>query len=288
MKFGLCLPNAQGAKHVRDLVELAQEAESLGFNSVWSSEHLFHTSYVEKRLGSAPYHEALTILIAAATVTSTIRLGTSVLVLPWHHPVRLGKMIASLDDLSAGRVNMGVGVAITEDEYENLNIDFHNRGDVTNDMLGAMRSLWSEDFPEYTGSYFTFSNLRFEPKPVQSPLPVYVGGNSIAALKRLKKFGQAWHPLSICADDLSRIAVEHQLIADGFKICPRMVVQFLNEPSDRPLTGRKTLKGTPGELKQMMQLYAEAGVSEMILNPLINDMSQMREHMHQAKEVFVF
>jgi len=286
LKFGISLPNAQGTKHVRELIEIAQEAESLGFNSAWTSEHLFHTSYVAERLGKAPYHEALTVLIAAAAVTSRIRLGTSVLVLPWHQPVRLAKMIASLDDLSDGRVNLGIGVAITEDEYENLGISFHNRGKVADDMLGAMRCLWTEDLPDYTGPHFAFSNMRFEPKPSQNPLPVYVGGSSNAAIKRLKAFGQVWHPLSLSVDDLSNKSEEHQLLADGFGICPRMVMQFLDDPSDRPLSARKTLRGTPEELAEMMKLFSDAGVSEMVLNPAARDLGQIREDMHQAKEVF--
>ena len=128
MRFGISLPNHQGVAHVKDLVELAVEAEAMGFTSLWTSEHLFHAGHVAQRLGSAPYHEALTVLTAAATRTRSARLGTSVLVLPWHHPVRLAKTIASLDDLSEGRVDLGIGVGITEDEYANLGVPFERRG----------------------------------------------------------------------------------------------------------------------------------------------------------------
>ncbi|MCS5569794.1 MAG: LLM class flavin-dependent oxidoreductase, partial [Pseudomonadales bacterium] len=166
MKLGFSLPNNQGIAHVNDLVTLAVEAESLGYHSVWVSEHLFHATYVASRLGDAPYHEALTILTAVAGATSKIRLGTSVLVLPWHHPVQLAKRVASLDDYSEGRVSLGVGVAQTEDEFENLGVSFTHRGRIADEMLTAMKILWTEKYPKYNGKYFSFNNLQFEPKPI--------------------------------------------------------------------------------------------------------------------------
>ena len=127
MKFGYAIPNNQGVEKVTDLVNLAREAEALGYHSVWVSEHLFNTAYVAKRLGNRPYHEALTVLTAISGATEKIHLGTSVLVLPWHHPVRLAKMIATLDQLSVGRVILGVGVGITREEYDALGVSFRRR-----------------------------------------------------------------------------------------------------------------------------------------------------------------
>ncbi|MEE9253790.1 MAG: LLM class flavin-dependent oxidoreductase, partial [Pseudomonadales bacterium] len=163
MRFGLCLPNNQGVAHVKDLIALARDAEELGFDSVWVSEHLFHAGYVAERLGNRPYHEPLTILTAVAAVTERLRLGTSVLILPWHHPVRLAKTLASLDDLSDGRLTLGVGVAVTEDEYQNLGVAFHQRGEIADEMLTAMRTLWTQDVPSHQAKHFEFSELRFEP-----------------------------------------------------------------------------------------------------------------------------
>jgi alkanesulfonate monooxygenase SsuD/methylene tetrahydromethanopterin reductase-like flavin-dependent oxidoreductase (luciferase family) len=106
MKLGFSIPNNQGVEQVTDLVELAKNAEDAGYNSVWVSEHLFHSTYVASRLGDRPYHDPLTVLTAAACATSRVRLGTSVLVLPWHHPARLGKAVATLDHLSGGRLDL--------------------------------------------------------------------------------------------------------------------------------------------------------------------------------------
>ncbi len=149
MKLGFSLPNNQGTARVKDLVALAVEAEELGYHSVWVSEHLFHASYVAQRLGDAPYHEALTILTAVAGATSNVRLGTSVLVLPWHHPVQLAKRVVSLDDYSGGRVSLGVGVAQTEDEFKNLGVSFSDRGRIADEMLTAIKIILTEKNTKY-------------------------------------------------------------------------------------------------------------------------------------------
>ena len=192
MKLGFSLPNNQGIAHVNDLVTLAVEAESLGYHSVWVSEHLFHATYVASRLGDAPYHEALTILTAVAGATSKIRLGTSVLVLPWHHPVQLAKRVASLDDYSEGRVSLGVGVAQTEDEFENLGVPFSHRGQIADEMLTAMKILWTEKYPKYDGKFFNFNDLQFEPKPIQKPYPPLLIGGGFKASNRTGPRVRRW------------------------------------------------------------------------------------------------
>lgn len=281
MHFGISLPNNQGVARVDQLISIARDAESLGFHSAWTSEHLFHSTYVAERLGDRPYHEALTVLTAVASKTSSIRLGTSVLILPWHHPVRLAKSIASLDDLSNGRVNLGVGVAVTEDEYRNLGVDFSARGKIADEMLAAMRNLWTEDLPQFDGDYFSFRGLRFEPKPVQNPLPIYVGGNSKAAFRRLQAFGDAWHPLSLPVNKLKESIGRLQ---GNYIICPRMVIQFLDVPSERPLLDRRTLRGTPDELREIVSAFTDLGVDELVLDPATGDLDRFRQTMTSIRD----
>ena len=169
---------------MNDLVDFGVSAERLGYQSVWVSDHLFHAAYVAARLGDRPYHEPMTVLTAIAARTHTVELGTSVLVLPWHHPVRLAKTVASLDNLSNGRVIVGVGVGSTEDEYQALGVPFDRRGQIANEYLAAMRALWTEQVPAYHGEHLSFEGLRFEPKPVQTPHPpIWVGGSSPAAIR---------------------------------------------------------------------------------------------------------
>ena len=279
MKFGYAIPNNQGVSDVRQLVDLGVAAEMRGLHSVWVSEHLFHSTYVALRLGDRPYHDPLTVLTAVATATSTVRLGTSVLVLPWHHPARLGKTLATLDHLSGGRVDLGVGVAVTEDEFENLNIGFGDRGRRTDDILGALAALWRQDVPEFDGEFYRFSGQRFEPKPLQRPLPIHVGGGSGAALRRTARFGQGWHALGKSPDeiriDLERLAgmLENRLVSD-LHVSVRCVVQVVEEPWERPVEKRRTLKGTREEIEQTVAAYAHAGVDEIVVDANSPDIEQ--------------
>ena len=283
MRFGLSLPNNQGVAHIGDLVSLARDAEQLGFESVWVSEHLFHARYVAERLGDRPYHEPLTILGAVAANTQRVRLGTSVLVLPFHHPVRLAKTLASLDDLSAGRVTLGVGVAVTKDEFENLGVPFHKRGQIADEMLAAMRCLWTQDVPTYQGKHFAFSELRFEPKPVQQPLPIWVGGASDRAFRRLAHWGNGWHPLSVSAKELADGVVrveaayaEHGRKDEPFEVAPRLMLQFMDEPWERPVEDRRTCRGTASEIAAILRAHASAGATHMVIDANTSDLDAVR------------
>ena len=202
MKFGISIPNNQGIDSVRALVDVAARAEALGYDSVWVSEHLFHASYVASRLGDKPYHEALVVLTAAAMATRQVRLGTSVLVLPWHHPARLAKQVATLDQLSGGRVTLGIGVAQTPDEFANLGVPYAARGALTDETIDALRCLWMNEWPDFQGKYYAFADLRFEPKPLQPHLPILVGGNSPRALRRVREKGDGWHTMSLSVNEM--------------------------------------------------------------------------------------
>jgi probable F420-dependent oxidoreductase len=272
MEFGISIPNNQGIASVRDLVAVAVDAERLGYGSVWVSEHLYHASYVAARLGDRPYHEALTVLTAAATVTERVRLGTSVLVLPWHHPARLAKQIASLDQLSDGRVVLGVGVAQTPDEFANLGVSYATRGAVTDEAIDAIRALWEQDVPAYHGEHFQFSGLRFSPKPHQARLPILIGGNSPRALRRVREKGDGWHAMTLSVNDV-RAAIAG---AAGKPCSIRIVLEFTDSAVTRAIDDRRTLKGTPADVIEQIRGYADAGVSELVIDANSSDVEATR------------
>ena len=286
MHYGVSLPNNRGVASVRDLTDLAAYAERIGYESVWVSEHLMHATYVAERLGDRPYHEALTVLTAAAMTTSKALLGTSVLVLPWHHPARLAKMLATLDVLSEGRVVCGIGVAVTEDEYAALGVPFKERGRIADEMLDAMKALWTQDVPEHHGHYYAFEGLRFEPKPLTKPHPpIWVGGNSPAALRRVVRHGDGWHPLSRSPAELRAMRAELGDALDaagretdkGMPLAVRLVVDFRDTPWERPVEQRRTARGTVEELRALMAAYEEAGVTHIIVDAASGDVDEVRE-----------
>ena len=281
MHFGTTLPNNFGVDAMRDLVDFGVTAERLDYQSVWVSDHLFHAAYVAARLGEQPYHEPLTVLTAVAACTERVALGTSVLVLPWHHPVRLAKAIASLDNLANGRVIMGVGVGVTEDEYAALGVPFKRRGEIANEYLGAMQSLWTEDLPKFAGQHLAFDGLRFLPKPTQSPHPpIWVGGNSRAAHRRLARFGDGWHPLGLSPGGLreAKAALDGTLKAaersTDIPVAVRLLLSFEQSASKRPVEEQKALKGTPADVANLVNAYAKVGVTHFILDGATPDLDR--------------
>ncbi len=273
MKIGFGIPNNQGVKDPNDLVAMAVAVENMGCHSVWVREHLFHSSYVAERLGDRPYHDALTVLTAVASATKTVRLGTSVLVLPWHDPARLGKMIATLDQLSYGRVDLGIGVALTKDEFENLGIDFASRGKRTDEILGALQALWTQDIPEFSGSFYHYSGLRFSPKPYQKPYPpILIGGFSEAARQRVARFGDGWHTLRQTprqfaksrADIFARTENAGR-DANALRFSLSIPIRFTDTPPSAPVMDRTALTGGNDDIAETINAYKIEGLDEIVL-----------------------
>jgi probable F420-dependent oxidoreductase len=194
MKIGITVPNNGGVENVHDVVALGQQAEELGFDSIWTMDHLLNIGFVRDRLDNKPYYHPMGILSFLAARTSRITLGTSVMVLPYHNPIELAKYSATLDQLSGGRFILGVGAGGTREESDALGLDFHRRGAVANEMMRVMRELWTSDMPAFSGANWSFANMRFSPKPVQRPLPMWVGGASAGAMRRAATLGDGWHP----------------------------------------------------------------------------------------------
>src|SRR5438128_4496633 len=205
MRIGVSLLNNQGIIDARALVDLAPRAEELGFDSVWVHDHVFNVRHVFDRIGGKPYYEPLTLLSFVAARTRRVRLGTSVLVLPYHHPIRLAKTAATLDVLSGGRLTLAVGVGGVEPESNAMGSPYAERGAITDEALAVMKALWTQDVPRFAGTYHRFSGMPFSPKPLQKPsIPLLIGGNSRAAIRRAVRLGNGWHPTALSPEELSQ------------------------------------------------------------------------------------
>ena len=293
MKAGWGIPNNWGGDDPKKLIDIAVKAEALGFGSVWVREHLFHASYVADRLHDRPYYDALTVLIAIGQATEAIRLGTSVLVLPWHDPPRLGKMIATLDQLSGGRVDMGIGVAMTEDEFENLGVDFKTRGKRTDDFLGALQALWTQDIPDYAGDFYSYSGQRFSPKPKQQPYPpILVGGYSKAAFRRIARFGDGWHtlrqsPKQVVAGvaEIVRLTEDAGRDASGLRHSITLPLDYSGKKDPDPSVADRTiLRGSDDDMAETINAYRDAGLDEIIVSVNTADLTENTETMPRFME----
>ncbi|MEM7340724.1 MAG: TIGR03619 family F420-dependent LLM class oxidoreductase [Actinomycetota bacterium] len=195
MRFGFVLPNNWGLADASTVVDLAVEAEAAGVHSVWVNHHVVNVGYIADRLDARPYHDALTVLTWAAATTERVRLGTSVLVLPYLHPMVLAKQLATLDQLSGGRVIAGVGVGSLPEENEVLGVPYATRGAESDEAIEVMLALWADATASHHGERFSFDGLRTGPQPMQDPLPVWIGGSGGPAQRRAARYGQGWHPM---------------------------------------------------------------------------------------------
>lgn len=204
MKLGICLPNNWGLEDVQSIFRLATTAEDMGFDSLWVSEHVFNTSYILDRIGDRPYYDPMAILTYVAAITHTISLGTSVLVLPYHNPIRLAKTAATLDVMCNGRLKLGVGVGVIEEEIIAMGGSMAERAAISDEDIAIMKALWTQDDPSFQGRYDSFSGMEFSPKPVQKPhIPLLIGGISRAAIRRAVSEGDGWHAMTVSPDDLA-------------------------------------------------------------------------------------
>lgn len=205
MKFGLMFANTGPFATADGVVDLATNAERVGFESIWTVEHViwpeaYSSQYPYSPTGkmpgdsSSPIPDPLIWLSFAAAHTSTIRLATGILIVPQRNPLVLAKTVASLDVLSNGRLDLGIGVGWLEEEFEALKIPFNDRGARTDDYIAAMQTLWAEDNATYDGKFAGFQNVTSNPKPPGGTVPIVVGGHSKAAARRAGRLGDGFFP----------------------------------------------------------------------------------------------
>lgn len=276
MRIGMSLYNNQGIEDVHALVDLAVRAEALGFDSVWVHDHVFNVGHVLDRIGRRPYYEPLTLLSYVAARTERVRLGTSVLVLPYHNPIRLAKAAATLDVLSRGRLILGVGVGAIEREMEALGVPFKERGAFSDEAIQVMRALWTEDEPRFDGRYSRFAGMPFSPKPAQRSIPVVIGGISPAAIRRAARLGDGWQPLGLPPDAVKEgmAALRAEARARGRDADAIPVALAMTLGAGRP--GRATLGATPDEIARSAKAYADLGVDALLVSSITTDPVQAR------------
>jgi probable F420-dependent oxidoreductase len=287
VRIGVSLLNNQGIENAHALVDMASRADELGFDSVWVHDHVFNAGHVLDRIGGRPYYEPMTFLSFVAARTRRVRLGTSVLVLPYHNPVRLAKAAATLDVLCGGRLVMGVGVGLIEKEMQAMGTPFTERGAYTDEAIAVMRALWSSDEPRFAGKYYRFEGMKFSPRPLQTPsIPLLIGGVSRAAIRRAARLGDGWQPLGLSPEALAQgIAT----LRDEARACGRDAAKI---PVSIAMTlaaaraGRHALGTGPSEIVKNARAYADVGVETLIISAGTSDPGEARAALEMvAREV---
>lgn len=195
VEFGVVVPTWGAFGDAQKIRQLILRAEALGYASVWVGDHLLLPDYAIG-LSPANWYEALSCCLVGLGMTERIRFGTDVLVTPYRDPRLLAKMAATADRLSGGRLTLGMGVGFLEGELRALGTDPARRGEITDEYLAVMRRLFESDGPVgFEGKTVRFDPVHFAPKPLQNPLPLWIGGNGRRGQRRAALLGDGWHPL---------------------------------------------------------------------------------------------
>src|SRR5437899_8741705 len=224
MGIGCHRPNPGPLANGESLVRFAHAAEQREVASLWVSDHVIFPrsatgSYPGGRFPhppDKPYLEPVAVLAAAAVCTSRARLGSTVFILGHRHPVVMAKMLTTIDALSGGRLICGVGVGWWKEELDILGVPFHQRGRQADEMLRVFKALWTQDNPSFEGEFFRFKDIGFAPKPVQKPHPpIWVGGDSPGAFRRVVTLGDGWHATSKSPAELAASLDRLRAMADA-------------------------------------------------------------------------
>jgi len=288
MKFGVTIPNNWGIEDPQQVLAFGPLAEELGYDSVWVMDHLFNNGYIRQRLDGKPYYNPLAILSYLAATTKNVLLGTSVLVLPYHNPIDLAKYTATLDQMSGGRVTLGVGVGAMTEEFKALGISMKRRGSLTNECIAIIKELWTNEEPSYHSPRWNFSDLKFSPKPLQKPhIPIWVGGASPGALQRAATMGDGWHPSGVTAEDysISRRNIQEMAVVAGrnpesLTWSARVEVEAHGAPSsDRAASRARISASNVDQMIAGIAAYQTAGVEHIVLALNTGEVARITELM---------
>jgi probable F420-dependent oxidoreductase len=287
MKFGVWIPTCRHLATVEIIRHSAVRAEQLGYDSVWVSDHVVVPNANIVNFGETIFDPLVTLGVLAGA-TSRVRLGTTVLIVPYRNAVITAKMVSSLDALSGGRVVLGIGAGWVAAESAMLGVSFVERGPMTDEYLEAMQELWTSTAPAFAGKYTQFSGLTFEPKPVQKPHPpIWVGGHSRAALRRTAELGAAWHPINRPPEELrkGREEIARLCHARGRSALPALTlrndVRLLRPGESAPASAHagRVLAGEPAALIDQIAELADCGVEHLVLEFLAADGRELEEQM---------
>jgi probable F420-dependent oxidoreductase len=262
VKFGIALPNygANAGKH--QILEITKAAEDLGYFSVWVADRLTVPEPPNQswsKVNQAVY-EPIVTLSFLSSVTERVKLGTSVLVLPFRNPLVMARQVTTLDVLSGGRLILGVGVGWMEEEFEAAGVKMKERGARTDESIRLLRHLWERPKPSFKGRFTEFKQIRFEPKPSQHRIPIWIGGNGDIALERTAKLGDGWMPVG----DMS-----FREIGEKIELLRKKANEYGRSESEIEISSPYLHPyGEDGKsieiIKKDLEIYARLGVSHFI------------------------
>ena len=302
MKLGFALPH-QGPVATRENMRLvATEAEGMGYDSLWTNERLLvpvaaKTPYPGNAEGVLDeeyktHLDHLTCMTYVSAITERVRLGVSVINIPWYNPVLLAKRLAAMDVLSGGRITVGVGLAWSEDECDAANVTFRERGRIGEEAIECMLAVWGPDPVEYHGKYFNLEPAYIGPKPVQRPHPpVIIGAFAPKALDRAGRLADGFTGCCAPVDALiSMMRAVRAAAAERGRDPSRLltVMRCLVNRTDERLDDatRAVAHGTWEQIAEDVRKMEDAGVGEIFFDVAFQKDAQSREGLLRYLERF--
>ncbi|MGW7073138.1 TIGR03619 family F420-dependent LLM class oxidoreductase [Streptomyces sp. NPDC054855] len=266
MRYGVNLLNFGSGTTPDSLVRQATDARDLGFGLAMISDHITVTPDVHA-VYPAPFYDQFVLAAHLAGRVPGLRLGTTITVIPYRHPLQTARLAANIDQLNDAGFILGAGVGWSRAEYEALGVPFEERGAITDEYLTAIRAAWAEETSSFQGRYVSYEDIRNAPAPA-AHLPVWVGGNSPAAQRRAARLGEGWHPfmpsLEVLRTALPRIAAEAEAAGRPTPdLVPRLQLKLTPQPdtADRPLG-----HGSLDQLRADLETLAELGATDVLLD----------------------
>ena len=287
MRVGVSLPTYGVTASPDTIRDTARMAEDLGFDSVWVPDHVMIARDEPPKYNRI--FESLSTLCWVAGLTERVRIGTAVIVLPQRNAVVLAKQLATLDQLSNGRLIVGIGPGWSQAEFANLDIPFERRGARTDEAIDVMRSLWATPDEPFAGETYRFENHSFAPGPVQpGGPPLWIGGGSDAALKRAARRGDGWHGPPGMADParFAEAAARIRELADGRPVELTLMVRIADRTGDVPNPGHAgsgfttyAVGGSADEVTTHLSELERLGCSHVNASFYHGDIDEMRERL---------
>jgi probable F420-dependent oxidoreductase len=282
MRIGFALPNIGSVATAEAVSKVAQRAEALGFDSLWTVERLLYpvkpqTPYPVTPDGSLPEPykyvlDPLETLTFAAAQTKTIALGTSVLDIPFYNPVTLARRLTTLDFLSNGRLRVGLGLGWSKDEMDAAGADMKQRGAMADEFLQVLKAIWTTNPVEFHGTFYQVPKSYIYPKPVRKPHPpIYLAAFAPPAMKRLATMADGWNPVAIPVEGMAQMFGSVRQMAKDAGRDPsslEMIVRANLEISDTPLgKERMIFTGTLDQIKEDISGCRRIGAHELFFDP---------------------
>ena len=277
MRYGVAIPHANTFATPDAIRAMARAVEDLGFDSLWVSDHII----VPEGSGYIPevMDEPLATLAFLASETSHITLGLSVLIVPYRDPVFTAKFLSTVDYLSNGRLVVGVGAGWLEQEFEALSVPFAERGPRTDEYLRVYRNLWETETSSFSGQFKHYTKMRMFPKAApnrRGTIPIWVGGNGKASIRRAAELGDGWHPINLSPAEFAEHIAQYRTQCARFGKQPGPVcLRHMPGGRTRPQGGAWPLSGTSAEQAADVRSYAAAGLDELMLSLPARSVSEL-------------